>query len=218
MIKKIIPISTRYYLTVNAYLLEFEAGFILIDTGFAKRRDDLVSALEEAGCNRDNLKLVILTHGDPDHVGNASFLRSEYGVGLAMHRADTGMVERCDMTWNRGMYFGQELILKAITPFIKCETFKPDLYLKAGERLDEYGLAAEVIHIPGHSKGSIGIVTDSGALFCGDLFNNIRKPTWHIIVDKIAASNSLVRIRDKSHITTVYPGHGDPFAFEDLRV
>ena len=217
MPNEITRIQLRYGMTVNAYLIKINDGFILIDTGFAQRRAELLEALDQAGCQRGDLKWVLVTHGDPDHVGNCTFLHADYGAKIAMHQFDSGMVERGDMTWNRGLNVFAKLVLKMVGVFIKCETFKADRFLETGKSLQDIGWDAVIIHIPGHTRGSIGFLTADGNLFCGDLLNNIRKPTWHIITDKPAAKNSLAKLRTKS-IQTVYPGHGDPFAMQDLAI
>ena len=48
------------------------------------------------------LRLIVLTHGDYDHAGNAAYLREKYGSKVAMHRDDSGRVERADWQWNLG--------------------------------------------------------------------------------------------------------------------
>jgi len=48
----------------NAYLVEAEAGFVLIDTGFRFDRRRLDRALSDAGCRPGDLKLVVITHGN----------------------------------------------------------------------------------------------------------------------------------------------------------
>jgi len=47
---EIIPIVSHYFFGVNAYLLKTETGCFLIDTGIAKKRDQLEKELQEAGC------------------------------------------------------------------------------------------------------------------------------------------------------------------------
>ena len=86
---------------VNCYLLAAGDGYILIDTGFAAKRVQLENSLESVGCKPGKLKLIVLTHGDSDHADNCAYLRSKYGCKIAMHRLDSGMVERGDMSWNR---------------------------------------------------------------------------------------------------------------------
>ena len=87
--------------TVNCYLIETGTGYVLIDTGGSNKRAELEKELESAGCKPGNLALIVLTHGDFDHTGNAAYLRNEFGTTVAMHADDSGMVERGDMFWNR---------------------------------------------------------------------------------------------------------------------
>lgn len=201
--------------SVNCYLIETGAGYILIDTGGSNKRAELEKELESAGCQSGNLKLIVLTHGDFDHAGNAAYLRSKFGTKIAMPYDDSGMVERGDMFWNRKK---PNILIKMMAPllfrFSKSERFKPDLYLADGSDLSEYGLEAKVLHIPGHSKGSIGILTAGGELFCGDLFTNKDKPALNSIMDDLAAANASVEKLKSLAINTVYPGHGEPFPME----
>ena len=73
-----------------------------------------------------------------------------------------------------------------------------------------------MIHIPGHSKGSVGLLSASGDLFCGDLLWNMRKPGLHFLVDDLAACNSSIQKLKGLNVKTIYPGHGSPFPFEKL--
>jgi len=203
--------------SVNCYLIETDAGFILIDTGCSNKRAELEKRLESAGCKPGDLKLIVLTHGDFDHTGNAAYLREKFGAKIAMHHEDSGMVERGDMFWNRRR--GNVLLgtmTRILFRFGRKERFSPDLYVDEGYDLSEYGLGAKVLHLPGHSKGSIGILTADGDLFCGDLFENRDKPVLGSIMDDLAAAKASVEKLKALKIRTVYPGHGKPFSMEEL--
>ena len=71
----------------NAYLIESEEGFVLIDTGFRFDRAQLDRELRAAGCGPGDLKLIVITHADPDHSANADYLRETYGAKIASHSA-----------------------------------------------------------------------------------------------------------------------------------
>ncbi len=58
--------------SVNCYLVTTDDGYILIDTGGSNNRADLEKALFSAGCEPGHLTLIIITHGDFDHIGNAA--------------------------------------------------------------------------------------------------------------------------------------------------
>jgi len=200
---------------VNCYLIETDTGYILIDTGCSNKRNKLEKELEVAGCKPNNFKLVVLTHGDFDHTGNAAYLRKKFGTKIVMHHDDSGVVERGDMFWNRrkgNILLG--MIARILFRFGKKERFKSDLYIDEGYDLSKYGFDAKVLHIPGHSKGSIGILTAGGDLFCGDLFENRDNPVLNSIMDDLTAANDSVEKLKKLKINTVYPGHGKPFPME----
>lgn len=193
----------------NCYLIETEKGFVLIDTGRKSARKKLEEKLQIAGCTAENLDLIILTHGDFDHTGNCAYLREKYDVKIAMHQADSGMVEYGDMFWNRTS--GNWVLKKLVNTLFNITKFTPDFTIDETTDLSDYGLDAEVIHLPGHSKGSIGILTDNRDLFCGDLFSNVKRPEPNSVVDDLDELNeSIARVKELQ-IEMIYPGHGEPF-------
>ena len=204
--------------SVNCYLIETDTGYMLIDTGCSNKRTDLEKEVESAGCKPGNLKLIVLTHGDFDHTGNAAYLRKKFDTKIAMHYDDSGMVERGNMFWNRKKgNILLRIIASILFGFGKSERFKPDYYIGDGYDLSGYGFDAKVLHIPGHSKGSIGILTAGGDLICGDLLSNWDKPDQpdiNSIMDDSAAANTSVEKLKSLKINTVYPGHGKPFPME----
>jgi hydroxyacylglutathione hydrolase len=203
---------------VNCYLIRTAAGHVLIDTGGSNTRKELVRELERAGCPPSSLPLVLLTHGDFDHIGNAATLRSAFGARIAMHRDDLGMAERGDMFANRKK---PNALLRTLMPvfagFGKSKRFTPDVFLEDGHNLSQYGLEAKVIYLPGHSKGSIGILTASGELFCGDLFMNTKGPSLNSLMDDPTAAKASAAKLESLKIRMVYPGHGSPFVMEQLK-
>ena len=203
--------------SVNCYLVKTDDGFVLIDTGGSNNRRQLEQELERAGCQPGDLKLIILTHGDFDHTGNAAYLRQKYGTRVAMHPDDLGMAERGDMSWNRekGRLFLKRMAA-LLFGFGKSKRFKPDIYLDEGSDLSEFGIDAQALSIPGHSKGSIGILTASGDLFCGDLLENTRDPAINSIMDDNSAASASVEKLAGYEINTVYPGHGEAFQMEQF--
>lgn len=203
--------------SVNCYLITTDTGSLLIDTGTSNQRAELEQALESAGCSPGDLKLIVLTHGDFDHTGNAVYLRQKFGAKIAMHAADAGMLERGDMFWNRKK--GSALLRRmapALFGFGKSQRGSPDVIVADGSDLAAYGCDAQVLHLPGHSSGSIGILTTAGDLICGDLLDNTEQPVLNSIMDDVpTARASIERLRGLT-IRTVYPGHGQIFPWEQF--
>lgn len=209
---------TFHYLTdTNSYLVKTDTGYVLIDTGHSTNRNDLEGELEKAGCTPGNLRLILVTHGHFDHTGNCAYLREKYGAEIAMHRGDLKMVESGDMFYNRGIITRR--IAKMMFFLLKSgnfDRFKPDIFLEDGQDLTMYGLEAKVIHIPGHSKGSMGILTTGGDLVCGDLLTNIKEPTKNTLVDDKEELDASIEKITSLGINSVYPGHGMSFSMEQF--
>ncbi len=124
-------------------------------------------------------------------------------------------VEICSGTEKKG-----NILIRMMVPiffgFGKLKRFKPDLYIEDGYDLSGYGFDAKVLHLPGHSKGSIGILTTGGDLFCGDLFMNTDKPVPTYLVDDSAELNASIEKLKSLKINTVYPGHDKLFPWERI--
>lgn len=207
---------------VNCYLLSAGDGYILVDTGFTSKRSELEKRLESAGCKPGKLKLIILTHGDTDHAGNGAYLRVKYGCTIAMHGADSRMVEEGDMNWNRKAKPDRFSLLFRVVGFVAnafntkdtFERFKPDMIIDEGFDLSPYGFSGKILHLPGHSKGSIGILTEDGGLICGDFAYNM--PGFQF-VDNLADHTESMKKLKGLRIQTLYPGHGKPFPMTRLQ-
>jgi hydroxyacylglutathione hydrolase len=215
---EIIPIPLNYLFAVNCHLIKTEKGYHLIDSGLHQKRAQIEKELERAGCKPGDLNLIIITHGHTDHVGNAAYLKSKYGGIIAMHEADLKMVETGDMFINAKGGFALSLIkgLFGVLGFNSYEKFKPDVYLEDKQSLSEYGFDATVLLTPGHSPGSISVLTFEGNLFSGDLIMNSKKPEKTTLVDDQSQLDASVDLLKTCETSMVYPGHGKPFKMSDF--
>ncbi len=222
---------------VNSYLLKAGDGFILVDTGghlimdkeFTNRRSLLRQKLEAAGCGENNIKCILLTHGDNDHTCNAAYFRKLYCTKIAMHENDRELVEQPSLPqWMKSFRYRSVLfriVFRILNKKIKTvtqktlddfEPFSPDILLTDGFDLSPYGLSANVLHTPGHTPGSVGILLENGDFISGDTFANIKKPeTAANGYDFGLLQESTDRLK-KYGVKKVYPGHGKAFMFDEL--
>jgi glyoxylase-like metal-dependent hydrolase (beta-lactamase superfamily II) len=110
--------------------------------------DNLVSNMEKLGLNPKKLKSVLVTHAHIDHIGSLHRFQQEFGVSIIAHELDADAIE------GRGEV-AAEAYRVAYTP---CHV---DLRIKGAEetlKLGKYEL--KVIHIPGHTPGSIAAYVD----------------------------------------------------------
>lgn len=204
---------------VNAFLVKLTDGFVLIDTGVSSQWEMLESALQKSGCLPGTLKLVVITHGDFDHTGNCARLKEKYGCPVAMHPADFDMAEKA-VTQKRKIrtlpakiFYMIRRLKRRKSPF---ETFTPDIRLFDGQSLATYGMVATVIHLPGHTRGSVGILGTDGSLMIGDTFVNRDKPEKALYIENAKdLEHSIDRLKTLP-VKTVYPGHGKPFEMAEI--
>ena len=86
---------------VNSYLIYNKEQYILVDTGghmfldkeYCDRREKLEESLTQIGVTEDNLKLILLTHGDNDHACNAAYFSKKYKAPIAMNKGDIFLVD-----------------------------------------------------------------------------------------------------------------------------
>lgn len=226
-------------LGVNCYLCRTENGFILFDTGghiimdkeFTNRREALEKALQEAGCTTENLNLVILTHGDVDHVCNAAYLQEKYHAKIAIHPGDLKLVRNPDIEDLMASFQYRSVVFKLI---FKClqgkirkiamktinayQAFTPDILIDENFNLEEYGFYGDIIFLPGHTNGSIGILSKEGDLIAGDVLSNVKKPDAAMNALDFSTLYSSIDCLKKYNIKHVYPGHGEPFDYTLLKM
>ena len=203
----------------NCYLLSQGENAVLVDTGTAKYR----SAILEK-CRAANVRLILITHGHYDHVQNAAYLAEALGAPIAMHPADIplltdiltepilahkllGKLLRWAIELQQKPVLGKllsRLMNNAIPPFT------PDIELCEGFSLSPYGIDAQVIALPGHTRGSVGLLAGRD-LLAGDALMNILRPGPALhYVDRAATENSAAKITALGEDITIWFGHGNP--------
>jgi glyoxylase-like metal-dependent hydrolase (beta-lactamase superfamily II) len=105
--------------------------------------DRIKQAIAQSGVS---VEKIILTHGHIDHAGGAAELREELGVPVeGPHEADDFLLRRLA---EQGKAYGFEA--RAVTP---------DRWLDEGDTVTVGDLTLDVLHCPGHSPGSVVLVS-----------------------------------------------------------
>ncbi|NLK65778.1 MAG: MBL fold metallo-hydrolase [Tissierellia bacterium] len=160
---------------VNCYIVSDGDSAILIDTG---KKDNLDTVVE--ACKPYKIKLIVLTHAHCDHAENAADLSEILGAPIAMHKDDVNLIEsNNNQSLSARVFLGKIILSASLKEFSrsKMKAFTPSVFLKDGDDLTEYGIAAKVIGLPGHTKGSIGIDVGGKELIVGDALMNMFYPT-----------------------------------------
>ncbi|HEV2564604.1 MAG TPA: MBL fold metallo-hydrolase [Microvirga sp.] len=105
--------------------------------------DRIRQAIAQAGVSVDK---IILTHGHIDHAGGAAELREEICVPIeGPHEADRFLLERLA---EQGQAYG-----------FPARAVAPDRWLSEGDTVTVGNLTLDVLHCPGHSPGSVVLVS-----------------------------------------------------------
>jgi hydroxyacylglutathione hydrolase len=179
-------------LATNLYVLGDEPSgeAIAIDTA-TPCVDWVTATLAERGWT---LKLIVSTHRHWDHIGDNAAVMAATGAELAAHVLD-----------RHGIVEPQPLLAPfPIPPSV------PALDLAEGSRIRFGEISLEVLHTPGHTEGSVCLLSDSERLlFTGDtLFAGGWGRTDLPGGSDSAMVDSLIRVSRLADDLHVLPGHG----------
>jgi len=207
---------------VAAYLIDTPAGITVIDAGLPGHWHDLQKVLATLQKSPSDIRGLILTHGDSDHIGFAERLRRDHGVPIYVHAADAHRTR----TGEKPKVSTGPMRLRATIGFFAYALRKNGLRTKYvhevteiadGDVLDLPG-SPRIIGMPGHSPGSVAVyVPDVGAVFVGDALTSRHVLTGAAGMqpapftdDPERALESLDRLADLPE-SWVLPGHGTPW-------
>ncbi len=154
----------------NPYLIVDNDGLTLIDTGLPGSDKKILAYLANLGKSPQDLKRIIITHADLDHVGGLSPLHKATGARTyaSQIEADAMAAGKPSRVIKRRGFSWRRLMMTILSPFMKPKRFKVDEILTDGQVLP-IGGGLRVVSTPGHTPGHISLYAPaSGVLFCGD--------------------------------------------------
>jgi glyoxylase-like metal-dependent hydrolase (beta-lactamase superfamily II) len=130
----------------------------------------IVDGIAAHGVDPGDLALIMLTHAHIDHFGAAAHVSRLTGAPIAAHRADLDPYRagRAREPYLPTGPFGA-LMSRMPTLHRTVQPVEPDLVLDGPHRLDDFGIAGRIVPTPGHTAGSVSVLTDDGDLVAGDL-------------------------------------------------
>ena len=140
----------------SVYLVD-AGDLVLIDCGAGMSFAEILDNIEQSGLDCAKLKAILVTHAHIDHIGALNQFREEFGVQIIAHDLDADRIES-------GIGVGADMY---DIDYIPCQV---DVRLKSdAERLQFRRYEINVMHIPGHTPGSIAayVDTDDGRVLFG---------------------------------------------------
>ena len=182
----------------------------LIDAGLVGKAPYKIESLKRMGVSLESVRRVIMTHTHLDHIGCLrELLESLPNAELWVHEAEAEFLESGDDRVVYGMEMFKSMCQAQYGLQPGAFTFEVDRRLRGGEVLDLGGASWEVLHIPGHSAGSVGLY-DAGrkVLIPGDVVYAdyaIGRFDLHG-ADGSTLKDSLMRLAELE-VETLLPGH-----------
>jgi glyoxylase-like metal-dependent hydrolase (beta-lactamase superfamily II) len=185
-----IIVKTLGLLTANCFILRDKEDVIIIDPG---GNFEFIQPYIE----NHRLAYVINTHGHYDHIAANNPLKAHFDTKLLIGEYDYEMLLNPELN----------LSLMVDAPYISVA---PDILLKDGDRIPFGSVHLEVIHTPGHTKGSVCLKMNN-ILFSGDtlFYRSIGRtdlPTGSFEELESSIKTKLYTLPDE---TKVYTGHGE---------
>ena len=148
------------------WLVAGDERLLLVDSGVdGTIEEHIVPALAELGRTPDEITDVVISHADVDHYGgNASLRRLAPGVRIVAHALDRPLIESWATAAGEryGWYRRHGLDYDAATWSWLENAAGPDTPIDGtvgpGDTLDLGAIEVEIVPLPGHSAGHVGIV------------------------------------------------------------
>lgn len=146
---------------IPLYLLD-DRRCILLDSGLGKEREEIESALLDAGLTPAG---ILCSHAHVDHCANNRYFQEKYHIPVALTAPEAGM---CSSILNLKCY---RLLVSpdAAEQEMSNMVHAPDLIIPPTDgpvRLA--GALFHILHTPGHSSGHICAVTPDNVCYAGD--------------------------------------------------
>lgn len=210
----------------NWYLVADDHGVTVVDAGAPAHRSQLEPGLAQLGRSLDDVRAVILTHGDGDHRGFAGRLQTERGLPVHVHSADAEMTRTGKNRPREASmlpYLRHPMAWKLIAGFARGgrPISVPDVTeFEDGATLEVPG-SPRVIHAPGHSPGCVAFQFEShGALIVGDVLFELNVLTGRrgpqigpaaLNTSSDHALESLAKLEGIEAAVVLF-GHGEPWS------
>lgn len=153
---------------VNCYLIVETGGLTLIDTGISSYEKKIIATITELGHSVRDLKRILLTHSDGDHVGSAAALKAASGAEVYASPIEAEAIEAGVASREpRFNWFGR-MLAGMLSNFFKYDPVKVDHLLKPGMDLPVLE-KLWVVPTPGHTPGHVSFYSAAAKiLFAGD--------------------------------------------------
>lgn len=198
-------------IVANSYIIRGADGLMVVDAALPNNSAKILKYIQSLGYQPGDVKQIIITHADIDHVGSLEALRAATGASVwtSQHEADAirgGKPSR--ELQPRGI---QKVLVGLMSRLFRAKPSQVERILAGGEELPALG-GLRVLNTPGHTPGHISLWSPStGLLFSGDsiLIDAQRfRPSQGMNNWNTEKSEESYRLQAALHPSAVLGGHG----------
>jgi glyoxylase-like metal-dependent hydrolase (beta-lactamase superfamily II) len=197
----------------NPYILVDADGLTVIDAGIPGADKKILAYVTgQLGKSARDIKRILLTHSDLDHVGGLAALHKASGARTYASKIEAQAIAlgKASRIIKPSGFSMRRVMFALMRPFMKVAPFQVDEILEEGQILPVLG-GLRVVETPGHTPGHISFFAPSvGVLFCGDSIvseNGLQVSRPAFSWDNAKAAES-VRKQAALGAHTVCSGHG----------
>lgn len=203
-----------YYIPgpVNTGIIVGDEGIVCVDTGLDRSSaKKILKAAEELG---KPLRGVIITHPHADHFGGNEFIVSKTGAEVFAPHFDEAII-RYPLYEPIFLFNGASPVRELRNKFLLGPPSEVAGVLAAGP-VEIAGIPLEVVPLPGHTLGQVGIAVEN-VLFTGDAFFSVETTMKHGIpfFADIGLSIETLMMLAETGYSFYIPGHGP--AVEEIK-
>ncbi|HET6846541.1 MAG TPA: MBL fold metallo-hydrolase [Anaerolineales bacterium] len=154
--------------TCNTYMIVEPDGLTIIDAGLPGSTSKTLAFISSLGKTPRDLKRILITHSDWDHIGSLRPLKQATGARTYASQLEADAMAQGRPSRPTKMPSSAPLLRRLMRFFFRPPHFRVDEILEDGQVLPVLG-GLQVLATPGHSPGHISLFAASkGILFCGD--------------------------------------------------
>ncbi len=176
-----LPIVRRIRLGItNCYLLGQDRAWVLVDAGNRGWAGHFWRKLAAWDCRPPDLRLIVITHAHFDHVGSLAAIRSRCDCPVAVHRLEASWLADGRIVLPPGLRRHTQILIdlarrhpRLVRRWYRFEPVKAEILVEQEISLAPFGIAGRVLHTPGHTPGSLSVLSEAGDAMVGDLAVNL---------------------------------------------
>ncbi len=200
----------------NIYLCVADDGLTLVDAGMPGMQDDLFAEIDRLGYQPDDLKQILVTHADIDHVGGLAAIQATSGAKVIAGAETADLLHKGKspehLPWLMQLFVNAFVRYKKVAQTVIQIVDDGDIVSGWGD--------LQVINTPGHTLDHISFYSQStGVLFAGDALSTrddrLQRSPPRITADEDLANQSAIKLLEIAP-TLFACGHGRPRQEHDM--